>query len=130
VGSAETLPFSNESISIVTCTFGVRNFQERLRGFQEIARVLERGGLFGILEIHPIPSKLVYFPFRLFWEHVVPRVGAIFRRKAAYEYLRDTGACFISARDMVQELSAQFELIKMKPVLAGGLVSLVILKKR
>jgi len=130
VGSAETLPFPNESISLVTCTFGIRNFQKRLQGFQEIARILEPGGLFGILEIHPIPKKLAYWPFRVFWEHFVPKIGAFFQKRQAYEDLRDTGARFISAEDMVEELSSQFELIQMKSILAGGLVSLVILQKR
>lgn len=130
LGSAEELGFSDQHFSVVTCTFGVRNFDNRKKAFKEIARVLKPGGLFGILEIHPIPSKTSYFPFRWFWQVGVPALGAIFRKKQAYEYLRDTGASFISAEVMVEELSSLFVLKAKESLFGGGLVSLLIVEKK
>jgi len=130
VASAEKLPFKAETFSIVTCTFGVRNFQNRSKAFQEIARVMKPKALFGILEIHPISKKLLYLPYRIFWDYGVPALGALFRHKKAYEYLRNTGARFISPEDMVKELSPYFEIKKKRNLMGGGLVSLMILEKK
>lgn len=130
VASAEELPFKAETFSIVTCTFGVRNFQNRSAAFKEIARVMKQNSFLGILEIHPISKKLFYLPYRLFWDYGVPALGALFRHKKAYEYLRTTGAHFISPEDMVKELSPYFELKKKRSLMGGGLVSLMILEKK
>ncbi|NBX75642.1 MAG: ubiquinone/menaquinone biosynthesis methyltransferase [Proteobacteria bacterium] len=129
VGRAEALPLKSKSVSIASCAFGIRNFSARKLAFQEIARVLEPGGLFGILEIHPIPAKLRYSPFRLFWNSIVPGIGMLFKQRAAYEYLRDTGAGFISSEDMVKELAYAFKLKTHKKLLAGGLVSLMVFER-
>jgi demethylmenaquinone methyltransferase/2-methoxy-6-polyprenyl-1,4-benzoquinol methylase len=130
VGSAESLSLETRSISIVTCTFGVRNFQNRKRAFEEIARVLEPGGLLGILEIHPIPPQIRYFPFRFFWTFLLPKIGMLFKKQSAYEYLRDTGAGFISSEDMIKELSYAFELQTHEKLIAGGLVSLLVFERK
>jgi len=129
-GQAEKLPFPDQTICIVTCTFGIRNFQDRKKGFEEIARVLKPGGLLGALEIHPIPPKWIYSPFSFFWKFMVPGVGALFQRRKAYEYLRNSGAGFISAEDMIEELKPHFVLKIKKYLLAGGLVSFTILERR
>lgn len=128
--SAEDIPFTQDSFSIATCTFGIRNFQNRAKAFNEISRVLGTGGIFGVLEIHPIPKSLVYLPFRIFWQLIVPTLGALFRKKEAYKYLRDTGAQFISAEDMVKELEPYFNLKKKQSLLGGGLVSFFIFEKK
>lgn len=129
-GSAEDLPFGPAEVTVITCAFGVRNFQDRLKAFNEIARVLKSGGLLGIIEIHPISKKLIYFPLRLFWNHLVPALGSLFKRKRAYQYLRDTGAGFISCEDMIQELSQDFKLRVQRTLIPGGLVSFLIFEKR
>ncbi|MFM8270497.1 MAG: ubiquinone/menaquinone biosynthesis methyltransferase [Pseudomonadota bacterium] len=129
-GSAEAIPFAAKELTLITCTFGVRNFQDRLKAFSEIARVLKSGGLLGIIEIHPIPEKLVYFPLRLFWNYVVPALGAFFKKKTAYEYLRDTGAGFISCEVMIKELAKDFKLRVRRTLIPGGLVSFLIFEKR
>jgi len=129
-GSAEALPFGSDELTVITCAFGVRNFQDRLKSFSEIARVLKPGGFLGIIEIHPISKKLVYFPLRLFWNYLVPALGGFFQRKGAYQYLRDTGAGFISCEDMIKELSQDFELRVRRTLIPGGLVSFLIFEKR
>jgi demethylmenaquinone methyltransferase / 2-methoxy-6-polyprenyl-1,4-benzoquinol methylase len=127
---AEELPFLDRNFSIVTCTFGIRNFRNRGLAFKEIARVLEPGGRFGILEIYPIPAHRRYLPFRLFWKVGIPLWGRLFKQLKAYQYLRDTGARFISPEVMVEELSSDFELIQKKPLIGGGLVTLTIVRRR
>lgn len=129
-GRAEELPFDDDELAIITCTFGVRNFQNRTKAFQEMARVLKPGGLLGILEIHPISKKPAYFPLRLLWDHVVPALGGIFQKRRAYQYLRDTGAGFISSEDMVEELAQDFNVKMKRNLIPGGLVSFLVFEKK
>jgi len=127
---AESLPFPEDFFSVVTCTFGVRNFNNRAFAFREIARTLKKDGKLGILEIHPIPKSIRYLPFRLFWRFGVPLWGLFFKRLSAYEYLRDTAAQFISPEVMVEELLPFFHLERKQALIGGGLVTLIIAKKR
>lgn len=127
---AESLPFPEDFFSVVTCTFGVRNFQNRAVAFREIARTLKKNGKFGILEIHPIPRGIQYLPIRLFWRFGVPLWGRIFKHLPAYEYLRDTAAQFISPEVMVEELLPFFQLERKQALIGGGLVTLIIAKKK
>jgi len=130
VGNAEQLPYPKASISIATCTFGIRNFQNRSLAFEEMGRVLKPGGLLGILEIHPIAQHPRFLPLRWCWDHLVPFLGGLFKKKTAYQYLRDTGAGFISSEDMVKELAPYFKVKVHKSLLPGGLVSFLILERK
>ena len=127
---AESLPFKDNFFKVVTCTFGVRNFHDRSLAFREVARVLEVGGRFGVLEIHPIPRKWRYLPFHFFWKVGIPLWGRLFKRLKAYEYLRDSAAQFISPEVMVEELRPFFDVEYKKALVGGGLVTLIIAKKR
>ena len=130
LAEAESLPFHDDYFSVTTCTFGIRNFRDRPRAFKEIARTLKPNGKFGILEIHPIPRKLRYVPFQLFWKLGVPIWGSVFRHLKAYQYLRDSAAQFISPEVMVEELQPYFDVELKEALIGGGLVTLIIAKKR
>ena len=129
-GEAEALPFPENYFSILTCTFGIRNFKDRKLAFQEFSRTLVSGGKLGILEIHPIPQKWQFIPFQLFWKYGVPFWGRLFSRGRAYHYLRDTAAQFISPEVMIEELQPYFDVQQKKALIAGGLVTLLIANKR
>lgn len=129
-GEAESLPFPDTFFSLSTCTFGVRNFRDRSLAFKELARTLVSGGRLGILEIHPIPKKFQYLPFRLFWKMGIPLWGKIFKQDSAYKYLRDTAAQFISPEVMVEELKPYFDIEHKRSLIGGGLVTLIVARKR
>lgn len=130
LASAEALPFEDECFAVVSCTFGVRNYKNRSIAFSEIARVLKSEGRFGILEIHPVPQNLWYFPFRLFWRMVIPLYGKVINRSDAYKYLRDSAEQFISPQLMVEELKPYFDVELKRSLIGGGLVTLIVAKKR
>ena len=56
------LPFADESFDAVTIAFGLRNFSNREAGLDEIARILKKGAVFGLLEFSRPPM-----PWKLFW---------------------------------------------------------------
>ena len=87
---AESLPFRDEYFRAVTVAFGVRNFSDLERGLQEIRRVLMPGGRFGILEFaQPDSGRLQGF-YRWYLEKLLPRLGALFSRNDAYQYLPES----------------------------------------
>lgn len=88
-GDALNLPFADESLDVVTCAFGVRNFQDLSRGLREMRRVLRPGGRVVILEFALPENALLRFGYRLYTGAILPRLGALLSRdkSGAYRYL-------------------------------------------
>ena len=88
LGDAEKLNFQDNYFDAITCSFGVRNFDDLSKALQEIKRILKPNGTFVVLETSN-PEK---FPFkqihRLYIKNIVPFVGRMFSKdKYAYRYL-------------------------------------------
>lgn len=86
-GTAEAMPFPDNSVDMVTIAFGLRNATSLGAALAEILRVLKPGGRFLCLEFSR-PHALIR-PFYDAWSFtVIPRLGAaIAGEPAAYEYL-------------------------------------------
>ncbi len=90
-GDCENLAFSDNSFDAVTVAFGVRNFEDPLRGLTQMQRVLKPGGVALILEF----SKPTVFPVRqlyfFYFKFILPVIGRIVSKdQAAYTYLPDS----------------------------------------
>ena len=88
LGDAEKLNFQDNYFDAITCSFGVRNFDDLSKALQEIKRTLKPNGTFVVLETSN-PEK---FPFkqihRFYIKNIVPFVGRMFSKdKYAYRYL-------------------------------------------
>jgi demethylmenaquinone methyltransferase/2-methoxy-6-polyprenyl-1,4-benzoquinol methylase len=82
------LPFSDASFDLVTTAFGFRNLANYEHGLREFARVLKPGGELGILEFSEPSSGVFAGIFRLYFRHILPRIGgAISGNSEAYKYL-------------------------------------------
>lgn len=93
-GSAELLPFEDESFEGVCIAFGIRNVRDRLRGLQEMARVTRRGGRVAILELSE-PQTGVLGPLARFHiRTVVPWLGSVLSGAREYRYLQRSIAEF------------------------------------
>lgn len=60
VGYVEKLPYKNNFFQIVSCTYGVRNYENRQQGFKEIFRCLKKMDIFYLWNsayLKPISSK-------------------------------------------------------------------------
>jgi demethylmenaquinone methyltransferase / 2-methoxy-6-polyprenyl-1,4-benzoquinol methylase len=97
---AEQLPFSNNTFSVATVAFGVRNFENLDKGLKEINRVLEDGATFIILEF----SKVKKFPlkqlFAFYFRYITPTLGKLFSSKDAYTYLPESVQAFPEGNEM------------------------------
>jgi len=94
-GSAENLPFEDNSFDGTTTAFGVRNFSDMDRSLREMYRVLKPGGRCVILEFSLPKSSLLKALYRFYFEILLPKVGRLIsRHPSAYTYLPKTVAAF------------------------------------
>src|SRR6188508_2857333 len=90
------LPYDDDSFDAVTVGFGVRNLADLDRGLAEMARVLRPGGRLVILEItQPTRAPLSTF-YSLWFDRVVPLLGAFSGDPEAYSYLPESVRSFPS----------------------------------
>ncbi len=104
---ALALPFPDDSFDVVTVAFGVRNLEDRARGFSEVQRVLATGGCLVVLEFTPAPRGLIGAAYRVYSRAVLPRIAALVSRNPdAYRYLPASVDEFPTAEKLADELDA------------------------
>lgn len=102
VAKAENLPFNDNSFDLATCAFGVRNFEDTVKGLSEIYRVVKPGGTFIILEFSH-PKGAFSGIFLWYFRTIIPLIGRIIsKNKQAYQYLPDTVDEFPSGYDFLK----------------------------
>ena len=118
------LPYDGERFDAVTVGFGVRNLADLDRGLREMARVLKPGGRAVILEItQPARPPLSLF-YSLWFDRIVPLLGAFSSNPEAYSYLPESVRSFPSPRGLAEKMDAAgFERIRYT-VLAGGIIAI------
>jgi len=118
------LPYDGERFDAVTVGFGVRNLADLDRGLREMARVLKPGGRAVILEITtPTRPPLSLF-YSLWFDRIVPLLGALSSNPEAYSYLPESVRSFPSPRGLAEKMDdAGFKAIRYS-VLAGGIIAI------
>jgi len=82
------LPFADAAFDAVSVAFGVRNFEDTVRGLREMRRVTRRGGQLVVLEFFRSESAWRDAPFRAYFRWLLPRVGRLVSKDGdAYSYL-------------------------------------------
>jgi demethylmenaquinone methyltransferase / 2-methoxy-6-polyprenyl-1,4-benzoquinol methylase len=118
------LPYDAERFDAVTVGFGVRNLADLDRGLRELARVLKPGGRAVILEITTPERPPLSFFFSLWFDRIVPLLGAFSSNPEAYSYLPESVRSFPSPRGLAEKMDAAgFERIRYT-VLAGGIIAI------
>ena len=105
IAPCEALPFADERFDGITIAFGIRNVVDRQLGLQEMQRVLKPCGRAVILEFS-IPSNLLFKTiYNFYFLKVLPRLGGLFSKQSAYQYLPDSVLDFPS-RDEFKSMMA------------------------
>jgi len=84
-GSA--LPVATGSVDGITCGYALRNFTDLGSVFAELGRVVRPGGRISLLEVAEPRGGLLLAGHRIWFRHVVPRIGGLLSDGAAYRYL-------------------------------------------
>jgi len=94
-GDGEELRFPDDTFDRVTIAFGIRNFEDRPKGLQEMLRVLKPGGRLVILELSRPENPVIRWFYDLYFLHILPKIGGkVSGDKAAYAYLPASVAAF------------------------------------
>lgn len=115
-GDSENLPFKDQEFDAAMVAFGVRNFENPLKGLKEIERVLAPGGLIAILEF----TMPLHFPvrplYKFYFKRILPLIGKVISKDfSAYRYLPESVEAFAQREDFLGLMKdAGFESVQYK----------------
>ena len=120
-GDATSLNYPDQSLDLVTISFGIRNFDDPEKSLSEIYRVLTPGGKVLITELTVPENRLIKFIYTLYFRFILPNIGNLLSgHKDAYTYLNKTVEDFPSGKQFEKKLiSSQFKKTAYTPLTFG-----------
>ena len=125
-GDALRLPLADASVTVAVSGFALRNFVAIPPVLKELARVLRPGGRVGLLEVDEPRSGLLRLGHGVYFQRVVPALGALLSDGSAYRYLPASAAYLPDGeglRTMLEE--AGFTSIEKRSHLGGAAQSVM-----
>ena len=118
------LPYAGSSFDAVTVGFGARNLADLERGLDEMTRVLKPGGRAVILEITQPRRRPLSTFYSLWFDRLVPLLGAAAGDRDAYAYLPESVRRFPSPQGLAAAMAgAGLERVRYL-LLAGGIIAI------
>jgi demethylmenaquinone methyltransferase/2-methoxy-6-polyprenyl-1,4-benzoquinol methylase len=118
-GNALDLPFDDAHFDAATVGFGVRNLVDLRGGIAELARVVRPGGRVVVLEITtPLRPPLSWF-YAIWFDRLVPLLGALAGNRDAYTYLPSSVRRFPAAAELAQQMH-EIGLREVSYLIMGG----------
>lgn len=103
--SSLNLPFDSNSFDAAMVAFGVRNFEDPLKGLSEIGRVVKPGGTISVLEFTKPKFALIRWAYLFYFNRVLPWIGQkVSGHKTAYTYLPTSVDAFKERDEFVELL--------------------------
>lgn len=88
---AEFIPYKSNMFTDITVAFGVRNFYDIQKGFDEFFRILIPKGKVTILEFRLPKNKVIASIYNFYFNKILPFIGKIISKdNEAYKYLPDS----------------------------------------
>lgn len=123
-GSAENLPFADETFDYYTVSFGIRNFTDIMAALKEAKRVLKKGGKFLCLEFSKPENMILNKMYDVYSKFVIPNLGSAFGDREAYEYLVESIKKFPSQDEFAKMIKESGFLDVAYRNLSGGIVAI------
>lgn len=120
LGDCHELPFGDGTVDVLCIAFGIRNLEDRHRGFKEMRRVLRAGGALFTLEFSQ--PYLFFRPFYyLYLKALLPLLARwVTGKRRAYEYLVGSIESFPARAEIAVELRhAGFSQVRSIPLTLG-----------
>lgn len=127
---AQSLPISDNSIALATMAYGIRNVKDPAKCAREVLRVLQPGGVYGILELTEPKNPILRYAHNLYLRTFLPILGkCLTSNQEAYKYLCNSIHSFIKPLELERILvDTGFEQTKRIPLM-GGIATILIAKK-
>lgn len=126
----ENLQCKDRAFDLVTCAFGVRNFENLEQGLKQIHRVTKDGGIIAVLEFSKVRNKLFSKIYTFYFEKILPYLGGLIAKDfKAYKYLPESVKYFPDGQEfigLVENLG--FKSVRTK-ILTFGIATIYIFKK-
>ncbi len=120
-GDAERLPFPNSFATCLSCGFALRNFSSLPAVWSEAARVLVPGGRIALLEVDRPPNRVLRLGHSLYFDRIVPRLGAWLSDRVAYRYLPESTAYLPEEAELLEQIEvAGFERVRKRSFMMGA----------
>jgi len=115
------LPLATGCADTLVCGFALRNFVSLPEIFDEMARVLAPAGRLALLEVDRPRSRVLRALHSVYFDRVVPRVGAWLSDRAAYAYLPQSTAYLPPEPELLAELAkAGFARLRIRRLMFGA----------
>jgi demethylmenaquinone methyltransferase/2-methoxy-6-polyprenyl-1,4-benzoquinol methylase len=120
-GDILEMPFGDESFDGAASAFVLRNVSSLPLMFSELARVVRGGGRVALLEVSEPPSPLLRYGYHLWFNRVVPLIGAVFSDRKAYRYL-PRSVVYLPEAGVIERWLAEagFEAVRRRLLSAGA----------
>ncbi len=114
IGDATKLDYQDQTIDLVTISFGIRNFDNPDQSLREIERILTPGGKLLIAELTIPKNALIKKVYFFYFRFILPTIGNLLSGHTdAYTYLNQTVEDF-PAGSQFQQKMIKAGLIKTK----------------
>ena len=86
------MSLSSNTFDVVTISFGIRNFENIVKGLSECHRIFERGvEVYFIMEFSTPKHKVFNVLYRIYSKHILPLIGQVISNDdKAYKYLPES----------------------------------------
>jgi demethylmenaquinone methyltransferase/2-methoxy-6-polyprenyl-1,4-benzoquinol methylase len=129
-GDATQLPLPPAAVDGVVSGFALRNFADLVAVFTELARVVRPAGRIALLDVAEPDNAILRAGHRVYFRHVVPRIGAALSDAEAYRYLPRSYAYLPPAPELLNELTAAgFDQVERR-LLSGGITQVITATRR
>lgn len=122
---SENICFEDESFDVAMVAFGVRNFNDPVKGLSEMRRVLRRNGMIVVLEFSRPDGIIFKHLYNIYFGYILPFAGSLFsKHRKAYRYLNESVMRFAEKEKFISMMaSAGFSEIN-QTRMTGGITSI------
>ena len=121
VEDCENLSFEDNSFDSAFIAFGIRNFEDKKKGLNELRRVLKDNGHLLILELSVPQNKILLSLYKLYFLNILPFIGKkISGDSKAYTYLPNSVMNFPKPKEFIAIMEeCGFKNVKQKALTFG-----------